>query len=86
MKKTAYILSYHGNGCAVILATNETDLKDKLKEAIQEEASAEKNAQFSLSLERIGDWGETTNIRTCYVNDGELVEDNEFTLTKTVLY
>lgn len=86
MKKTTYILNYYGKGVAVIIAENETELKEKLKVAIQEEACAEKNAQFSLALGEMGDWGEDTNIKTSYVNDGELVEDNEFTLVKTVSY
>jgi hypothetical protein len=86
MKKTAYILKYHGQGVAVILAENDSELKEKLKDAIQEEAVAEKDAQFSLKLGEMGDWGEDTTIKTSYVNDGELVEDDEFTLMKTVSY
>jgi len=86
MKKTTYILNYYGKGVAVILAENETELKEKLKTAIIEEACAEKDGQFSLSLSDMGDWGEDTNIKTSYVNDGALVEDNEFTLVKTVSY
>lgn len=86
MKKTTYILSYHGNPCAVIITEKESELEGKLKTAIQEEVSAEKDAQFSLNIKRMGDWGEKTEIKTSYVNDGELVEDNEFTLVKTVSY
>lgn len=86
MKKTAYILNYHGRGVAVILAENETELKEKLKTAIQEEVSADNEGQFSLTLGRMGDWFESTDIKTSYVNDGELIEDNEFSLVKTISY
>lgn len=86
MEKIAYILLYFGKAVAVIMAATEEELKAKLKDAIQEEACAEKDGQFSLELGRIGDWGEDTTIKTSYVNDGALVEDNEFTLMKTVSY
>lgn len=86
MTKAAYILNYFGKPVAVILVENETELEPKLKIAIQEEACAEKDAQFSLDTPRMGDWGETVSLKTSYVNDGSLVEDNEFSLTKTVSY
>jgi hypothetical protein len=86
MKKTAYILNYYGRSVAVIFADSETELKEKLTDAIKEEVCADNGAQFSLALGRIGDWGEDTDIKTSYVNDGELIEDNEFTLVKTVSY
>lgn len=79
-------MNYYGKPCAAILAANENELKNKLKTAIIEEACADNNSQFSLTLGRLGDWGEKTEIKTSYVNDGELVEDNEFTLVKTVSY
>ncbi len=86
MEKIAYILLYFGKAVAVIMAASEEELKNKLKDAIQEEACAEKDGQFELGLEELGDWGETSTIFTKYVNDGALVEDNEFTLMKTVSY
>ena len=86
MTKIAYILKYYGNAVAVIMAQDEAELKEKLKTAIQEEAVAEKDGQFSLKMETVGDWGEDTKIATSYVNDGELVEDNEFSIMKTVSY
>ncbi len=86
MKKIAYILNYMGRAVAVIMAADENELKEKLKPAIQEEVGAEVDAQFSLKLETLGDWGEDTKLKTSYVNDGELIEDNEFTIMKTVSY
>jgi hypothetical protein len=86
MEKTAYILSYQGNPVAVITAASTFELSTKLTEAIQEEVSAEKDGQFEASVGRIGDWGETTPIKAQYVQDGLLIDDNEFELTKTVSY
>lgn len=86
MTKIAYILNYMGSGVAVIMAADENELKEKLKPAIQEEVGAEKDAQFSVDFVRLGDWGETTKLKTSYVQDGELIEDGEFTIVKTVSY
>ncbi|MEK6829807.1 MAG: hypothetical protein AABY15_06835 [Nanoarchaeota archaeon] len=86
MKKPTYILNHYGKGVAVILAENDLELKEKLKTAIQEEAVAETDGQFSLEIGEMGDWGEDTEIKTSYVNDGALIEDNDFTLVKTVSY
>ncbi len=86
MKKETYILKHYGDAVAVILAADEAELKEKLKPAIQEEVSAEKDGQFSLTVAALGDWGEDTKIKTSYVNEGELVDDDEFTVMKTVSY
>lgn len=86
MKNIAYILIYMGNPVAAIIAQNETEVEPKLKDAIQEEVGAEKDAQFSLNIPRMGDWGEQVSINTSYVQEGTLIEDNEFKLMKTVTY
>ena len=86
MEKTTYILSYQGNPVAVITAGDDFELTNKLGKAIQEEASAEEDGQLECSIDRIGDYGETTPIKAKYVQDGFLVDDNEFELTKTVSY
>lgn len=86
MKKIAYILNYMGRAVAVIMAADENELKEKLKPAIQEEVGAETDGQFSLSLGTLGDWGEDTKIKTSYVQDGSLVDDDDFTVMKTVSY
>ena len=86
MKKIAYILSYMGRAVAVIMAADENELKEKLKPAIQEEVGAETDTQFTLGLEEVGDYGETSTIFTQYVQDGALIDDNEFTVMKTVDY
>lgn len=86
MEKTAYILVYQGNPVAVITAGDDFELTNKLGKAIQEEVSAEEDGQLELSIDRIGDWGETTPIKAKYVQDGFLVDDNEFNLIKTVIY
>lgn len=86
MKTTTYILKHYGQAVAVIVTENEGQLNDKVKTAIQEEVGAEKDGQFSLNISRMGDWGEDTPIKTTYVSDGELIEDDEFKLMKTVSY
>lgn len=85
MEKTGYVLSYYGNAVAIIIA-DETELKEKVATAIKEEVCAETDAQFELTIGRMGDWGEDVRLATRYVNDGSLVEDNEFKLTKLVTY
>lgn len=86
MEKTAYILVYQGNPVAVITAGDDFELTNKLGKAIQEEVSAEGDGQLECSIDRIGDWGETTPIKARYVQDGFLVDDNEFSLIKTIIY
>ena len=86
MEKTTYILSYQGNPVAVITAGDDFELTNKLGKAIQEEVSAEEDGQLECSIDRIGDYGETTPIKAKYVQDGFLVDDNEFSLIKTVVY
>lgn len=78
---------YVGNVAAVIRAVDVAELETKLKTAIIEEVGAEIDGQFRLDIDNDNlDWGETSDIKTSYVQDGFLIEDNEFTLTKTVSY
>lgn len=86
MSKTSYVLSHQGSPVAVINAESQANLKEKVSRAIKEEVSAEADGQFELTIGEMGDWGEDTDIKTKYVNDGELVEDDEFVLTKMVSY
>jgi len=86
MEKITYILVYQGNPVAVIIAGDEFELTNKLGKAIQEEVSAEEDGQLEISIDRIGDWGESTPIKSKYVQDGFLVDDNEFSLIKTITY
>lgn len=86
MEKTTYILVYQGNPVAVITAGDEFELTNKLGKAIQEEVSAEEGGQLEISIDRIGDWGESTPIKSKYVQDGFLVDDNEFSFIKTITY
>lgn len=86
MEKAIFVLTYMGKAVAAIQAESETQLKEKVATAIKEEVSAEPDTQFSLRVGRIGDWGETTTVKTDYVNDGLLIQDEEFTLTKLVAY
>lgn len=86
MEKTTYILVYQGNPVAVIIAGDDFELTNKLGKAIQEEVSAEEDGQLEISIDRIGDWGESSPIKSKYVQDGFLVDDNEFSLIKTITY
>jgi hypothetical protein len=71
---------------AVINAESQANLKEKTERAVKEHLSVEPDTQFSLAIGRIGDWGEETQVTAQYVDDGELITDSEFTLTKTVSY
>jgi hypothetical protein len=87
--KNTFILSYFNKPVAVIQVNGEDSVKtfeDKLKQAIIEEVSADADGQFELKMQRLGDYGETTNLVTKYAQDGFLVRDVEFTLMKTVCY
>lgn len=86
MAKTNYILTYQGEPKAIISIDNEKDFKDKISLAIKEEVCAEKDAQFELQIGRLGDWGEKTNIKTKYVQDGLLITDEEFSIIKSITY
>ncbi len=86
MSKTSYILTYMGKPAAVINAESQANLKEKAERAVKEHLSVEPDTQFSLSIGRIGDWGEETQVTAEYVDEGSLITDSEFTLTKTVSY
>jgi hypothetical protein len=86
MEKTTFILSYQGNPVAVINSADDFELTNKLGKAIQEEVSAEEDGKLEVSIDKIGNWGETTPIKAKYVLNGFLVDDNKFSLTKTISY
>jgi hypothetical protein len=48
--------------------------------------SAEEDGQLEVSIDRIWDYGETISVKSRYVQNGLLIDDNEFALTKTVSY
>ena len=67
--------------------TFEEYLKDVEKQANEcKRLLAEEDGQLEISIDRIGDWGESTPIKSKYVQDGFLVDDNEFSLIKTITY
>jgi hypothetical protein len=92
MEIITYILSYNGNGIAVIRATTIKELLTKLTLATREELSlhADDVEDYEVVIKgRIGDFGETTEIVVTYTCEDLIVPnvtDNEFTLTKTVSY
>jgi hypothetical protein len=86
MSKTSYVLSHNGSPVAIVNAESNENLKEKVSRAIKEEVCAEPDGQFELTIGRIGDWGEDINIKTAYVNDGYLINDDDFVLTKLVSY
>lgn len=85
MEKNTYILNYQGKGIAVIIASNDSELNSKLKEAIQEDLSADKDGEFEMRFENVFDWGVENLIGVSYTQDCCLFND-EFSLTKVVFY
>lgn len=83
---TSYLVSYNGNPVAIINAESDTQLKEKLSQAIKEEVGTDADTQFSLSIGKIGQWGEDTKIKTSYVVDGSLIDDDEFVIRTLVSY
>ena len=88
MKQTTFVLTNQGSPCAVIIANEEntTEFETKVSQAIKEEVVADEDTQFELQIGTIGDWGEDIEIKTTYVNNGELITDDEFQLRKLVSY
>lgn len=85
-KNTHFVLTAKASIVAVIIADNETELKEKLATAIKEEVNADSDGQFELTLGRLGDWGESAYVRALYVADDVLVDDDDFELIKTICY
>ena len=87
MEKTAYILLHFDKPCGVILASDEVEFDQKLETAIRNEIELDDDSnQFSIYHSNIGDWGETCTIEVQYVNEGELLIEQEFSIIKTVKY
>lgn len=82
-----FTLKRSGESVGVILASNSDVLREKLKKAILVEVDGEVDGQFALrgDIDTL-DWGETADLTVDYVQDGCLVTDGEFTLTKTIYY
>lgn len=84
-----FVLNQFGTPIAVITlkSLNEEELKAKLAEAIKVEVDADADSQFSLRVGRLGDYGETTNLSVDYVQDGELIQqDDSFNCVLVVTY
>lgn len=81
-----YILSLHGKPVAVIQSPITSLLKEKIKTAIIEDVSADKDGQFEFSNFNIPDYGESVNLKVRYVQDGLLIADDEYSLMQTVCY
>ena len=88
MKETeeTYVLSHYGEVVGVIIAENEGELLARTAGAVQDNIEADEDGQFSIEKGVLGDFGEGTFIKVMYVNEGELIIDDEFNLTKTVSY
>lgn len=81
-----YILSQYGKPVAVVQSPITSLLKEKIKTAIIEEVDAEKDGQFECFNFNLPDYGESVNLKVRYVNNGELIADDEFSLMQTVCY
>ena len=81
-----YILNLYGKPVAVIQSPITSLLKEKIKTAIIEHVSADKDGQFECFNFNLPDYGETVNLKVRYVHDGLLIADDEFTLMQTVCY
>jgi hypothetical protein len=86
MEKFAFVLSVYGSNRAVILAVDEKELLEKLPKAIAEEVEPEGEVTVKLTNDRLGDWGESTDITASYVNEGSLIENTDIEVVKTVTY
>ena len=85
-KEETYVLSHYGEVVGVIIAENEGQLLARTAGAVQDNIEADEDGQFSIEKGVLGDFGEGTFIKVMYVNEGELIIDDEFNLTKTVSY
>jgi hypothetical protein len=87
---TTFVLSKFGKSVAVIILKEGEDLFStlmaKVLTAIKEEECADSDGQSSITFGRIGDWGEDSRVHATYVNNGELISDDEYILTKIVSY
>ena len=81
-----YILNYFGKPIAVVQSPITSLLQKKIQTAIMEEVGADKEGQFGLIVPSLPDYGETVDLKVNYVLEGELILDDEFTLTQTVCY
>ena len=81
------VLNYFGKAIAVIICDTEEQLKAKVETAIKEEVEPDEDTQFELTIGRVGDYGETTEVRVSYVEGGELIQGCDyFDLVKVVNY
>jgi hypothetical protein len=89
METLTYILSFNGNGIAVLLAQTTDELLSKLAVATREELSVHDDDVDDFKTEiigELGDWGELTDVNVTYTEESRKVKETGFTLTKTVCY
>lgn len=88
LEPKSYVLLHFDHVIGVINATTFEELKSKLNTAIIENINVDNDsAPISITfIDPIGDYGDTTQIEASYVNDGELVSDQEFSIMRTCIY
>lgn len=86
MEKTSFVLENFGDAVGVIIAENESELMVKTTAAIQDNITADEDTKFELQIGRIGNFGEHIFLYVKYVENGLLVEDDEFRLLKLTTY
>ena len=80
-----YILNMYNSPKAVIEAFTVEELIDKTTLAIQEELGEEVTSLI-INIGYLGDYGKETDITARYYDNGELCENEDITLIKTVKY
>jgi PHP family Zn ribbon phosphoesterase len=87
MEKSYYVLkSSFDNDVAIVSASNEKELNVNTERAIREEVNAAVDGKFNLSIGRLGDYGEYTEVKASYVQGKHFIKDEFFYLIKTVTY
>lgn len=88
MKKIAFVVEHFGDtvGVITLFGENVDDIRPKLESAVRDNVEVDKDTVVHVGIGLVGDYGENTKVVIKYVNEGELIEDDEFVLRKTVLY
>ena len=60
------------------------ELTKKTAEALKQEVEPE--GEVTVKIGDLGDWGEDTDVSASYVNEGQLIDNNDITLLKTIHY
>ena len=83
----AYILFMQGEARSVILASSQDELGKKLAKAVEIEVQPDQGKgieKTSVRMGDLGDWGEETMVMASYVKDGQLIQDHDITIMKTI--